>query len=76
MIRRLVITLTIAAAAAAGSTGSAVASSEPFGHHVAECAHMSLGQRDNPPSVTCTDDGVTMTFANFGEMVQHMRSDR
>ena len=37
------------------------------------CAQTSLDQRDNPPTVTCTHDGMTMTFATFGEMVQHMQ---
>jgi len=39
------------------------------------CAREHLGQRANPPAVTCTmPDGSTMTFPNFGAMVQHMRA--
>ena len=34
---------------------------------------MSLGKRANPPEVTCSHDGHVHVFANFGEMVQHMR---
>lgn len=68
--------LTVAAAAlalAAGVSGNALAGSEPFGQHVAMCAH-ELGARANAPAVTCTHDGMTMTFATFGAMVQHMRA--
>lgn len=68
---RLIIALA-AAALAAGFSGSALADA-PFGEHVAMCAHTTLGQRANPPAVTCTHDGMTMTFANFGKMVQHMK---
>ena len=49
------------------------ASAEPFGQHVAMCAH-ELGARADAPAVTCTHDGMTMTFANFGAMVEHMRA--
>ena len=49
------------------------ASATPFGQHVAECAHQ-LGARDEAPTVTCTHDGMKMAFANFGEMVEHMRA--
>ena len=72
MSRRLIVVLVASAALAAGFSGSALAD-DTFGQHVAECAHATLGQRDNPPAVTCTHDGETMTFANFGQMVQHMR---
>ena len=59
----------------AASGGSALAAdSPPPGQHVSACAYASLGQRENPPAVTCTDNGVTMAFPNFGEMVQHMLS--
>ena len=37
------------------------------------CAH-ELGARENPPAVTCTHDGMTMTFPTFGAMVDHMRA--
>lgn len=73
--RRLLLTTIAIGAILAGSGGSALAAgSPPLGQHVSTCAHATLGQRDNPPAVTCTDNGITMTFANFGEMVQHMLS--
>ena len=72
MSRRLILALAATAALAAGFSGSAVADNS-FGQQVAMCAQTTLGQRDTPPAVTCTHDGMTMTFANFGEMVQHMR---
>ncbi len=71
-IRRLTIATAAAAALAAGVSGNAFATDEPFGQHVSMCAH-ELGQRANTPTVTCTHDGMRMTFANFGAMVQHMR---
>ncbi len=73
-IRRFTVTLAITGLAATGLSATALAADEPFGQHVSMCAHMSLGQRDNAPQVTCTHDGITMTFANFGAMVQHMRA--
>ncbi len=65
-----------AAVFAAGFAPTAVASDgSAFGQHVAGCAQEHLGQRTSPPSVTCAmPDGTTMTFANFGAMVQHMRT--
>ena len=72
MTRRLILAFAASTAFAAGLSGSALAD-DPFGQHVAMCAHTTLGQRENPPAVTCTHDRVTMTFANFGEMVQHMK---
>lgn len=74
MTRRLIITLTASAALVAGFSGNALAG-DAFGQHVAMCAQMTLGQRDNPPWVTCTHDGVSITFANFGAMVRHMRTE-
>jgi len=71
---RFTIALAAASIATAGLSASALASSEPLGQHVSMCAQMSLGQRDNAPQVTCTHDGITMTFANFGAMVEHMRT--
>lgn len=68
--------LTLAAAAlalTAGVSGNALASGEPLGQHVAMCAH-ELGARADAPAVTCSHDGMTMTFATFGAMVQHMRA--
>lgn len=48
------------------------AAAEPFGQHVAMCAHQ-LGARANAPEVTCTHDWMTMTFPNFGAIVKHMQ---
>jgi len=62
--------LAVAAVAALALGGPAAA--EPFGQHVAMCAHQ-LGARANAPAVSCSHDGMTMTFANFGAMVEHMR---
>ena len=73
MTRRHITAFAVSATLAAGFSGTAVAG-DSFGQHVATCAQMHLGQRDNPPAVTCTHDGMTMTFANFGAMVQHMRA--
>lgn len=63
----------LAAAAAAALMLVGPAAAAPFGEHVAECAHQ-LGSRANAPEVTCTHDGMTMTFPNFGAMVQHMKA--
>lgn len=73
MTRRFITVLVVGAAIAAGSAGTAAAS-DSFGQQVATCAQMHLGQRDNPPTATCTHDGMTMTFPNFGAMVEHMRA--
>ena len=62
----------LATAAVAGGTAVSASAAAPFGQHVAMCAHQ-LGQRAGAPAVTCTHDGMTMTFANFGAMVEHMR---
>lgn len=70
-IRRLTIAAAVAALAA-GVSGTAFAADEPLGRHVSMCAH-ELGKRADTPAVTCTHDGMTMTFATFGAMVQHMR---
>ena len=74
---RLLALVAAVGAVVAGPTGSALAaaSSATFGRHVAACAREHLGQRADAPAVTCTmPDGTTMTFATFGEMVQHMRA--
>lgn len=73
MTQRLILAIAASAAIAAGFSGSALADNS-FGQHVGMCAHTTLGERANPPTITCTHDGMTMTFANFGEMVQHMRA--
>lgn len=71
-IRRLTLAAVAVAALAAGVSGTAFAAHEPLGRHVSMCAQ-ELGQRADAPVVTCTHDGMTMTFATFGAMVQHMR---
>jgi hypothetical protein len=56
--------------------GNALAEPNPsagFGEHVAMCAQGSVGQREGAPSVTCTHDGMTMTFPTFGAVVGHMQ---
>lgn len=56
--------------------GNALAEPSPavdFGQHVATCAQEHLGQREGAPGVTCTHDGMTMTFPTFGAMVAHMK---
>jgi hypothetical protein len=70
ILRHLSIAAVAAAMLATATPASAVASSS--GQHVAMCAH-ELGQRADAPAATCTHDGMTMTFANFGSMVRHMR---
>ena len=68
--------LTAAGALALALGGNALGAPSPsadFGQHVAGCAQEHLGQREGAPSVTCTHDDMTMTFATFGAMVQHMR---
>lgn len=63
----------LAATAVIGAGLTGTASAEPFGEHVSMCAH-ELGARENPPAVTCTHDGMTMTFPTFGAMVDHTRA--
>lgn len=68
--------LTAAGALALALGGNALGAPSPsadFGQHVATCAQEHLGQREGAPSVTCTHDGLEMTFPTFGAMVQHMR---
>jgi len=69
----LAILATAALAAVAPGVVQAAQTDEPFGQHVSECAKASLGKRANPPEVTCSHHRHTNDFANFGEMVQHMR---
>ena len=69
----LAVLATAAVAAVAPGVVQAAQTDEPFGQHVSECAKTSLGKRANPPEVTCMHDGQVHVFANFGEMVQHMR---
>lgn len=86
---RLMAGVIAAGALMMGSSASALAgggNEGEFGQMVAMCAQHHLGPRANPPSVTCTCPatctcggttcacaGKTMTFENFGKMVQHMR---
>ena len=71
---RVVLAMLATAAVGAVSPGvvQAAQTDEPFGQHVSSCAQTSLGKRASPPEVTCSHDGHTHVFANFGEMVQHM----
>jgi hypothetical protein len=72
---RPAVSLTAAGALALALGGSAAGSPNPpaaFGQHVASCAQEHLGARDGAPAVTCTHDGMTMTFATFGDMVLHI----
>ena len=69
---RFAVMLTIAGIATAGLSASAFAADAPFGQHLSMCAQVDLGQRAGAPQVTCTHDGMTMTFATFGAMVQYM----
>lgn len=77
---RLLRTTSVVGAAGAlalAAVGNALAGPSPsadLGQHVATCAQEHLGQRAGAPAVTCTDDGMTMTFPTFGAMVQHMRT--
>lgn len=75
-LTRVAASLTAAGALALALAGNALAGPSPsadFGQHVAACAQEHLGQRTSPPQVTCTHDGMTMTFPTFGAMVQHMQ---
>ena len=70
----LVVTVASAAVAAVSpGVAQAAETGQPFGQHVSECAQTSLGKRATPPAVTCSHDGHVHVFANFGEMVQHMK---
>ncbi|HET7450847.1 MAG TPA: hypothetical protein VFJ78_09630 [Gaiellaceae bacterium] len=75
MQRRFAVVLAAVGVATGGAAStSAFAADLPLGRHVSQCAQMSLGQRADAPAVTCTHDGMTMTFATFGAMVEHMRT--
>ena len=69
-MKRLMI-FAVSATIAAALAGAA--SAAPFGLQVAACAH-ELGAREAAPAVTCTHGGMTMSFENFGAMVEHMRA--
>lgn len=61
----------LAATAVAALALVGPAAAEPFGQHVAMCAHQ-LAARPGAPTFTCSHDGMTMTFDSFGAMVKHM----
>lgn len=78
MSRTFSLTASLAAAGtlalvAAGAATATPAPAADFGQHVAACAQEHLGQRVLPPTVTCAHDGTTMTFPNFGAMVEHIK---
>ena len=75
-LTRAVTTLAVAGTLGLGVGGIAAAApsaSAELGQHIAGCAQEHLGQREAPPAVTCTHDGMTMSFPTFGAMVQHMQ---
>ena len=57
----------------AGPSAAAPTTAGDLGQHIASCAQESLGQRENPPAVTCIHDGMVMSFPTFGGMVEHIR---
>ena len=74
--RTRVALLASTGALALGLTGSSAAAPGPsaeLGQHIAGCAQEHLGQREAAPGVTCTHDGTSMTFDNFGALVGHMQ---
>ena len=74
--RSTIVTLGAAGALALGLTGASAAAPSPaaeLGQHIAGCAQEHLGQREAVPGVACAHDGTTMSFENFGAMVQHMK---
>ena len=73
VMTRYVVVLAAAALFFGGASGTALAGTT-FGTSVSSCAQMSLGARDNPPAITCSHNGTTMTFATFGGMVRHMQA--
>jgi hypothetical protein len=77
-LRRLSVAVGLASAAtlAGASAASASPPVEPLGAHVSECAQVALGQREDPPTLTCTHDGHVHSFATFGELVAHLLEQR
>ena len=73
--RHLVITTALVSAVSLLGATAAPANTrdEPLGAHISECAQSALGQRVDPPAVTCTHDGHVHTFATFGQLVAHVR---
>ena len=77
MTGRRVVTVAavvLAATIASAPVASADPPNEPIGAHVSECARAALGQRVDPPAVTCSHDGHLHSFATFGELVAHLRA--
>ena len=75
MSLRLVVTATVVSAVSLLGAKAAPANTpdEPLGAHISRCAQLALGQRIDPPAVTCSHDGHVHTFATFGELVAHAR---
>jgi hypothetical protein len=75
-LKTLATAVTAAGSLSLALAGGVAAAPNPegtLGQHVASYAQEHLGARDGAPAVTCTHDGMTMTFATFGDMVRHMR---
>ena len=73
--RHLAVTAAVASAVPLLGATAAPANTpgDPLGGHISECARLALGQRVDPPAVTCIHDGHVHTFATFGELVAHVR---
>ena len=67
------IAVIVATAGLVAVSPAAALANDSFGEMVAMCAKAHLGERPNTPTVTCVCNDRTMTFANFGTMVQHMK---
>jgi hypothetical protein len=74
-LRHLVVTFALVSAVPLLGATAAPANTpgEPLGAHISACAQLALGQRADPPAVTCTHDEHVHTFATFGELVAHVR---
>jgi hypothetical protein len=73
---RIAALLSTSGALALALTANALAeanASADFGQQVAMCAQENAGQHEGAPSVTCTHDGMTMSFPTYGAMVRHMQ---
>ena len=62
--------LTIATLAVTALAAAPAAVAAP-GDDISGCAQSSLGQRPDPPALTCEHHSTTEVFANFGQMVVH-----
>ena len=74
-LRHVVVTFVLVSAVPLLGATAAPANTpgDGLGAHISECAQLALGQRVDPPAVTCTHDGHVHTFATFGELVAHVR---